>query len=897
MGTRIAIRNFRMTRFVGILAAGLLCSGVISQLSAATAGGVARFQFKERGLRGYQVEVGGANAGKQSAPGGEWIKAWRDGAEDNPCQIGSRVVLRLKAPDRIGELVNGRPLTLEANILDDFFVLRAPSALAAIQQAQELAGVEGVLASYPEMRRPIARHFVYAPEPDDPYFSTENTSGVVGQWHLENRDGPGLRAGIDLNVRSAWPLTRGEGVVVAVVDDGVELAHPDFVDIGVAGLHFNFNNDAPGGLPASSLQDHGTAVAGLIVAEGNNGAGVSGVAPGAQFASWPIFDSRDFIASDLLLAKAFGYESNRIAVQNHSWGNASVNQLEPSLAEQMSVSNAATLGRNGRGVVIVRSGGNNRENGGNTNDDGYPNVPYVIAVAAIREDGRAASYSNPGACLLVGAPSGDTGARMLTTTDRLGNIGFNRNNSIGDLSDYAFGGTGFSGTSGAAPQISGVAALVISANPNLTARDVQQILLHSARQRDAADPDARENGAGFVFSHNSGFGVPDAGQAVRLALNWPNRPPVVTRLVYTANLQQAIPDDGLRVALQGGAPASVASIPSTPSVGLVPDEPTMFAPLVDVGQALTPLMQDLTGKGALIQRGENFFTEKIDFAAQAGAEFAVIYNNRDADQRITMAATDYAAIPAVFISQINGEALRDHIATNGTTMARLELQKTAAPMIVTDNLSLEHVGLRIKSDHSRRGDVRITLISPKGTRSVMQRLNFDNAPGPFDWTYYSTAHFYEGSAGVWTLEVSDAQEDETGSVTLVELIMRGVPILDTDNDGLDDDWERTFFADLARGPKDDDDGDGYNNAREQIMGANPTVVNDELRVDASPLRAGIHRLSWPGRTNRSYEVLSTLNLGATWTTNTVAGEFPETERILNSSLLERQFFRIREVAP
>lgn len=848
-------------------------------------------------MRGYQVELGGASAGKQSVSGGEWIKAWREGAEDNPCQIGSRVVVRLQAPDRIGELIKGRPLTLEENILDDFFVLRASSALAAIQQAQELVGVEGVLASYPEMRRPIARHFVYAPEPDDPYFSTENTGGVVGQWHLENRDGGGLQAGIDLNVRSAWPLTRGEGVVIAIVDDGVELNHPDFIDIGVTGLHFNFNNDAPGGLPASSLQDHGTAVAGLIVAEGNNGTGVSGVAPGAQFASWPIFDSRDFIASDLLLAKAFGYESNQIAVQNHSWGNAAVNQLEPSLAEQMSVSNAATMGRNGRGVVIVRSGGNNRENGGNTNDDGYPNVPCVIAVAAIREDGRAASYSNPGACLLVGAPSGDTGARLLTTTDRLGNIGLNRNNSIGDLSDYAFGKTGFSGTSGAAPQISGVAALLISANPNLTVRDVQQILIHSARQRDAADPDARENGAGFVFSHNSGFGVPDAGQAVRLALNWPIRPPVVTRLVYTANLQQAIPDDGFRVALLGDAPASVASIPSTPSVGPVPDEPTMTAPLVDVGQALAPIMQDLTGKGALIQRGENFFSEKIDFASAAGAEFVVIYNNRDSDQRITMAATDYAAIPAVFISQIDGEALRDHVATNGTTMARLELQKTVAPMTVTDSLSLEHVGLRIKSDHTRRGDVRITLVSPTGTRSVMQRVNFDNGPGPFDWTYYSTAHFYERSAGVWTLEVSDGKKDETGSLDLVELIMRGVPIVDTDNDGLDDDWERAFFADLARGPKGDDDGDGYSNAREQIMGTNPTVVNDELRLDASPLRAGLHRLSWPGRTNRSYEVLSTMNLGAAWTTNTVVGEFPETERVFNSSGLERQFFRIREIAP
>ena len=896
MGTQRARRIFSTTRLGGILAGGLLFWGAAAELASAPAGGVVRHQFKERGFRSYQVEVGGGGGAvqKQSASGGEWIKAWRDGAEDNPCLIGSRIVIRLETPDRVEELVNGRPLQLEEQLFGDMFVLRAPNAMAAIQQAEALAGVDGVLASYPEMRRPISRHFVYAPEPNDPYYSDENTAGVVGQWHLENRDGSGLRAGIDMNVRSAWPFTRGEGVVIAVVDDGVQLTHPDFENIGEPELHFNFNDDVPGGLPPSSFQSHGTAVAGLLVAEGGNGVGVSGVAPGARFASWPVFDSRDLIASDLQLAKAFGYESNKVFLQNHSWGNASVNQLEPSLAEQMSISNAATQGRNGRGVIIVRSGGNNRESNGNTNDDGYPNTPYVIAVAAIREDGRAASYSNPGACLLVGAPSGDSDTRLLTTTDLLGNVGFNRANSTGDLSDYAFGGAGFSGTSGAAPQISGLAALLISANPDLALRDVQQVLIHSARQRDAADPDVRENGAGFAFSHNAGFGVPDAGQAVRLALNWPNRPASGEPIVYTAELELAIPDDGLRVSLLGEAPAEVKSISSTPSVGLVPDEPTRIAPLVDVGQALTPIMQDLTGKGALIQRGENFFSEKITYAAQAGAEFAVIYNNRDESDRITMAETDYSTIPAVFVSQTDGEALRDHVATNETTLARLELLKATIPIAVTDSLLLEHVGLRIQSDHTRRGDVRITLVSPTGARSVMQRLNFDNAPGPFDWTYYSTQHFYENSEGVWTVEVSDSESENTGMVTSVELILHGVPIDDVDRDGLSDDWEVTFFSHLLSGAKDDDDGDGYSNVREQIMGTDPRVANEELRLDVSPLRTGSLRLSWPGVSGQTYEILSTTDLGATWTSNVIDGEFPETERVLNSTMEARQFFQIRE---
>ncbi len=851
------------------------------------------FQFREPALRGYRIEM--PLVAKQAGAGPQWLEARREGTQGSPCQIGSRIVLRLADPSRLQANVAGRALQLEETLFGDCFVLRAADAIAAAREAQALAQLDGVLACWPEMRRPGARHFAYAPAPEDPYFFKHNDAGIEGQWHLENRSVSGQREGIDLNIRGAWAITRGENVVVGVGDDGVELNHPEFLNVGVADLHYNFTLDAPGGFPAIDNQAHGTAVAGLIVAQGGNGTGVTGVAPGARFASFPIFTSGDAIASGVQLAKAFGYESNRVDIQNHSWGNASVDVLEPSLLEQMSISNAATLGRGGLGVVFVRSGGNNRESNGNTNDDGYPNTPYNIAVAAIREDGRAASYSNPGACLLVGAPSGDSDSRKLTTTDRGGNIGFNRTSLAGDLSDYAFGSTGFSGTSGAAPQISGVAALLLSANPNLAVRDVQQVLLHAARQTDDGDPDREVNAAGFDFSHNSGFGVPDAGHAVRLAMNWPNRP-AFTEVVLSATPNAAIPDDALRVALPGG-PAYVASIPSTPGVGPVADDPTATVPLVDVGQALEPIQQDLSGKAALIQRGENFFLEKIDFAAQAGAKFAVIYNNRDATERITMAATDYNPIPAVFISQINGEALTNHVATNGTTLARLEFQKAEVQFAVTESLLLEHVGVRVTASHSRRGDLRITLRSPHGGRSVLQRVNFDNSPGPDNWTYYTTKHFYEGSAGLWRVEVGDANEGNSGSVTSVDLILRGVEILDTDGDGLDDDWERGFFAHLANGPTGDPDNDGYSNAREQIMGTDPTASNLDLRLEVSPIRGDAWRVSWPGSGNLTYEFLKSSDLGSEWTTNALAGSFPEMEQVVDASALGREFYQVRQAAP
>src|SRR5205085_8806540 len=131
--------------------------------------------------------------------------------------------------------------------------------------------------------------------------------------------------------------------------------------------------------------------------------------------------------------------------------------------------------------------------------------PRAIAVAAVRKDGRACSYSDPGACILVGAPSGDLidtdgdgygdivdpNAPDVLTTDRTGNAGYVAGSN--DRADY----TGFNGTSASSPQIAGVAALILSANTNLGYRDVQQILAHSGRHYDLADADVRTNGAGF----------------------------------------------------------------------------------------------------------------------------------------------------------------------------------------------------------------------------------------------------------------------------------------------------------------------------------------------------------------------------------------------------------------
>ena len=168
----------------------------------------------------------------------------------------------------------------------------------------------------------------------------------------------------------------------------------------------------------------------------------------------------------------------------------------------------------------------------------------VIAVAATRRDGRATSYSNWGASILVAAPGGEV-RDGLFTTDVMGDGGFNMDtDSLGD-GDYISNEVGFIGTSAAAPLISGLSGLVLSVNPEFSVRDVQQIVLASARHVFLDDPDMAGNGAGFKHSHHVGFGIPDAGEAAIfcgaivgscLGFLWYNAPPAKIFMGDTGSL-------------------------------------------------------------------------------------------------------------------------------------------------------------------------------------------------------------------------------------------------------------------------------------------------------------------------------------------------------------------------
>ena len=204
------------------------------------------------------------------------------------------------------------------------------------------------------------------------------------------------------------------------------------------------------------------------------------------------------------------------------------------------------------------------------------------------------------------------------------------------------------------------------------------------------------------------------------------------------------------------------------------------------------------------------------------------------------------------------------------------------------------MGVRVSATHPSRGDLRITLRSPHGTRSVMQRLNSDTNSGPSNWTYWSTHHFYESSVGVWTMEVSDQFASGAGSLEGVELIVTGVPINDSDHDGLDDSWELANLGSLNYGPNEDPDRDGFSNAREQILGTNPLVPDRPFEQDLSRWSPLISRLSWPGSPHFNYQVWGGSNPGSLALVTNLAAVFPETEWFFPATN-SHEFFQIKAV--
>jgi serine protease len=304
--------------------------------------------------------------------------------------------------------------------------------------------------------------------PTDPLYSS--------QWHYFEAKG-------GLNLPSAWDVSTGSGIVVAVVDTGVR-PHVDLADNLLTGYDFitstSSSNDGSGrdadpadpgdGCNGGSSSWHGTHVAGTIAAVTNNGEGGAGVAYGAKILPVRVLGCGGGYFSDISDGVLW---ASGTAVGGVSAPSQPARVINMSLGGRTScpttMQNAINLARANGAVIVVAAG--------NSNQDASLHAPAncagVITVAATGRTGARASYSNYGAKIDVSAPGGSmsTGAAngVLSTL----NDGY----STPGNDSYSY----YQGTSMAAPHVAGAAALMLARNPDLTPDEVEVLLKSTAR--------------------------------------------------------------------------------------------------------------------------------------------------------------------------------------------------------------------------------------------------------------------------------------------------------------------------------------------------------------------------------------------------------------------------------
>lgn len=275
-------------------------------------------------------------------------------------------------------------------------------------------------------------------------------------WGLDNT----INQGIDINVCPAWDITQGNGIKVAVLDTGIDLIHND-LQANISNISYDCETQtSPSVLASPFSYNHGTHVGGIIGAVKDNNLQGVGVAPQSELISIShSFTNFPTLSGHLAIGMSWAYQ-NGADVINNSWGdNDTLGYNFGSALLENAITNAITSGRNGKGTVVVFATGN---------EDRYLRypaikMPDILAVGAINSTGNrwvnSSLGSNYGTLLDVVAPGGN----IISTIP---------NNGISSLS----------GTSQAAPHAAGVAALVLSVNPDLTGQEVRDIIERTAKK-------------------------------------------------------------------------------------------------------------------------------------------------------------------------------------------------------------------------------------------------------------------------------------------------------------------------------------------------------------------------------------------------------------------------------
>ena len=380
-------------------------------------------------------------------------------------------------------------------------------------------------------------------DPSDPYDKDDNTYSSITdplykhQWHLFNDGSEGRKKGIDINVLPVWAKGYvGKGVNVGVIDEGFDPWHPDLKENFPESNLFYKKVD-----PQSvKCHGHGSLVMGVMAARDNT-IGVRGIAHRANFYGYDLsLLGRNSASRSKFFEDLSGDENLlSIAVWNMSWGRSPesfYHRLPDRVSQAFDVILEDGFHSRGPSMVVAAGNLNSKGNifhlGGNASNSDYNNHYGVIAVNAIGGDGELPAYSfaslghTVGTNIWVIAPEG--GKTTYNTACR-------------DDKDYPGDYSSIGLTSGAAPMVSGVIALLRGAYPHFTWRDVKLIIAESAKKikpvRKAGFISSGYQPSGRMY-HDSqkeqsyhrlaGFGLVDAGKAFELAEDWELLPPMKT---------------------------------------------------------------------------------------------------------------------------------------------------------------------------------------------------------------------------------------------------------------------------------------------------------------------------------------------------------------------------------
>uniref|UniRef100_A0A8C1Q180 Furin (paired basic amino acid cleaving enzyme) a n=1 Tax=Cyprinus carpio TaxID=7962 RepID=A0A8C1Q180_CYPCA len=318
-------------------------------------------------------------------------------------------------------------------------------------------------------------------EPADPKFAQ--------QWYLVNRR--------DLNVKEAWKQGfTGQGVVVSILDDGIEKNHPDLIQNYDPDASYDVNDGDPDPQPRyTQLNDnrHGTRCAGEVAAVANNGICGVGVAYNAKIGGVRMLDGE---VTDVVEAQSLSLNPQHIDIYSASWGPEDDGKTVdgPAKLAKEAFLHGVMEGRGGRGSIFVWASGNGGREKDSCNCDGYTNSIYTLSISSSTQNGNVPWYSE--ACSSTLATTYSSGGlnekQIVSLFLRLQKI----SNSYPLIEEVAY--------------------------KNLTWRDMQHLVVRTSNPAHLTTNDWKINGVGRRVSHSYGYGLLDAGAIVALAKNWTN---------------------------------------------------------------------------------------------------------------------------------------------------------------------------------------------------------------------------------------------------------------------------------------------------------------------------------------------------------------------------------------